>query len=1820
MRLITKLWATLLLLCVAGVASAATEYEVDQKFTSVAALEGQLFAIVNETDGKAIYNKDAQNLAYDTYANAIAGTAYLYKLHSLAEESDANVQNAYAIEVVKADGSSIGLWGNPAIYLNSGAEGGFDGCFVLGNKDQYGTDVKYGGAWEIEYAEGQGFALKNVARGGYFAGVNPAPTGTDPIYWTLCTMKEAPQTDPLADQKDALTAAIAKGKMFNALAYTDATFTTLTTKIADGETALAAEGATAESLTAATTAINDAITALAFKEGFSSLKDVPFGKWNGWGADAQQTSTYNTTWELFKTTGQSYGDPGVNDYADLSAFDKLYVTVASGTPRILLNRDADNGQWNATEAESHLIDNTVGDADSWHQKYFAKEGNVYSVDLKQLTTDKGFAHLHSIKSRDNNVVTGLFLYKAPAAAEDILPIDIQFGESYNDKKVQNYTSTWTATKDGKTWTIVNFNNNNSGWTSIKCGNKNDASVATITSPAINAVVKSYVISLTKASNINSAKLTIMNGEEKVGEDIDITEQFVAGDVVVPVESQKGYSYVLTIDNKKASGNGSVEISKITLSGEAIQPVEPVHIENTAETAYTVAKAIELIDAGEALSETVFVKGIVSKVDEYNEQYKNISYWISDDGTTESAQFECFRGKGIDGADFTSIDDIKVGATVIVKGTMKKFVKEGQADIYEFNQNNELVSYEVTEVPVDPASLNNVAKKAEMSGEITSLEDLKNAKFMLQNKDGLVLYTPDGWDVKVADIITATSNKANGGFFSLVALDGDHEGQYQVPIWNLDGTRRTYWAGEQYLNSQPVGGNVIFGLSGTSPQYGQDGPNLALWTISHEEGNGFAFHCVGRDVYLGNDAAAARPVDAITYWKAYTGYNAGYDEAEILAAYKAVASVIKTTSDAATLSTAKSTYDTDKDLNKFGDAVNAAISVVKACVALNETYGNLDATGAAVATEVLAKYNAGEFASVAELQNAYYAAAKAQTTAGANMTLAIVNPSFEDGTINGWTSTNGGDVANNLNFAARTGNKFCERWTAAPGALTDGTFLQTITGLPNGKYVLTAELQNREQGNNDAAGKGFFLVANEGQTEGITNDGQTIETTGVVTDGTLVIGVKLEGCTGNWVCFDNFQLTYKGEAASETELAALTAEIEIAKTLGVVVTEYENGVFTAEEVTPAVEKLKVAEYTQVNKDYTVNAAILIPDFSQWEGEMISNKGQHWDGTSTSTYYEQTGAQWSQSSWTNNKKTTVKLPKGKYVLYAAGRASVEACTAYIKVNDITRNFPSKSDVGFGVATDGTASFDPTATYANGGKGRGFEYRYIAFEVTADEGEDISLEIGGEATAEHQWMSVTSPVLVTTDDNAAILLPVLKGKLTIAKADLDAIGGTVGNAIFQKPQAAYDDYANAVSAAEELVGEGANPSADDIKNALAAIEEKANAFANAPVNAPVAEKLYTFQLRLGGETPLYMNLSDEGEVGRISIAEKATALKFIAAEGAEGQYELANEDATLFVGLAGTNNWTMSALPEKKAVWTFTALPNGAYRINNLVTAGRFVGTNAADKTAGTSCYADKQEKNGNVDWIITEYVAPAPPHTWDFTKWSEATIANLKADAAASKVAGWSDVEKKADAEAGADPTEASKDNCFWAVIPEGGELKANGEVIEELKGLQFGATFAGNRSLAIAVNYPSTSLGDYNGPAYLWLGGKNFECFTIPAVKGGTKITMGVESHKPAEARGVQLFAGETELKDADGNAVTAPTTYTEQTWVVPAGVAYDIVVKNTNGCHIYFIDTEQDEATLTSINTVKSNMMNNAIYNLNGQKVNKAQKGLFIINGKKVVK
>ena len=129
-------------------------------------------------------------------------------------------------------------------------------------------------------------------------------------------------------------------------------------------------------------------------------------------------------------------------------------------------------------------------------------------------------------------------------------------------------------------------------------------------------------------------------------------------------------------------------------------IEVKTIENTKETAYTVSEAKKWIDAGKDLATQVYVKGIVSKIDSYNGEYKSITYWL-DDNT-----FQVYRGKGLDGKDFTSQDDIEIGANVIICGKIKKFYN----NTYEFDKENYLVEYN--------APVEKVLKSIAISGEAT----------------------------------------------------------------------------------------------------------------------------------------------------------------------------------------------------------------------------------------------------------------------------------------------------------------------------------------------------------------------------------------------------------------------------------------------------------------------------------------------------------------------------------------------------------------------------------------------------------------------------------------------------------------------------------------------------------------------------------------------------------------------------------------------------------------------------------------------------------------------------------------------------------------------------------------------------------------------------------------------------------------------------------------------------------------------------------------------------------------------------------------------
>lgn len=109
--------------------------------------------------------------------------------------------------------------------------------------------------------------------------------------------------------------------------------------------------------------------------------------------------------------------------------------------------------------------------------------------------------------------------------------------------------------------------------------------------------------------------------------------------------------------------------------------------------YTVAEAIALIKAGTAPSTAVCVKGKITAVTFFNETYSSLSYNIADEGSSDV--IEVYSGKGKDGANFSSKDDLKVGQTVVVKGIVKAFTKNDGTTVNEIDKNSTIISIENT---------------------------------------------------------------------------------------------------------------------------------------------------------------------------------------------------------------------------------------------------------------------------------------------------------------------------------------------------------------------------------------------------------------------------------------------------------------------------------------------------------------------------------------------------------------------------------------------------------------------------------------------------------------------------------------------------------------------------------------------------------------------------------------------------------------------------------------------------------------------------------------------------------------------------------------------------------------------------------------------------------------------------------------------------------------------------------------------------------------------------------------------------------------------
>ena len=140
-------------------------------------------------------------------------------------------------------------------------------------------------------------------------------------------------------------------------------------------------------------------------------------------------------------------------------------------------------------------------------------------------------------------------------------------------KVGSYTSDWTATIGSNSWQIVNFNNNNNGWTYIKCGHKTTSNVSTITTKnSLSAKISEVVVRVDKVIDASkcAAKLEVATDSAfaNVVETVNVT--LASGSVSYAITApQAGCYYRLVFDNTALGGstNGNIQISEVKYISE-----------------------------------------------------------------------------------------------------------------------------------------------------------------------------------------------------------------------------------------------------------------------------------------------------------------------------------------------------------------------------------------------------------------------------------------------------------------------------------------------------------------------------------------------------------------------------------------------------------------------------------------------------------------------------------------------------------------------------------------------------------------------------------------------------------------------------------------------------------------------------------------------------------------------------------------------------------------------------------------------------------------------------------------------------------------------------------------------------------------------------------------------------------------------------------------------------------------------------------------------------------------------------------------------------
>lgn len=209
----------------------------------------------------------------------------------------------------------------------------------------------------------------------------------------------------------------------------------------------------------------------------------------------------------------------------------------------------------------------------------------------------------------------------------------------------------------------------------------------------------YQLEVYRGYSLNGDKFT-SDSEIEVGDSVTVCGKIVYYNGSV-LEFTTGSKLVYL---KKGEGGGNTDKPEVSTVGSKDAPK-------------TVAEALAAINAmsdGATSAEYWYVKGKVVRVTTSQanfDQYKNLNYLISEDGT-ETNTITVYAGNGLDNAQFSSVDALKAGDEVVVYGQLQKYVNNSGNMTPEIAKGNYLVKHTPADgsgsTPTDPANGNGTA--------------------------------------------------------------------------------------------------------------------------------------------------------------------------------------------------------------------------------------------------------------------------------------------------------------------------------------------------------------------------------------------------------------------------------------------------------------------------------------------------------------------------------------------------------------------------------------------------------------------------------------------------------------------------------------------------------------------------------------------------------------------------------------------------------------------------------------------------------------------------------------------------------------------------------------------------------------------------------------------------------------------------------------------------------------------------------------------------------------------------------------------------------